>query len=157
MVQHGAKAFKEQQFKRELRLRQIAGATRASQGHEVGSSLQERRAARAARLSQAAEPSAGAKELLKAAAAPPPAAAPQLLFDPESTLNLTVLVAREMAMERLEREMAQRPEGGVKDAKGALAAFADRAIRCRSRGGCSTPRDGRAAFRRRRLQSRRAR
>ena len=78
MVQHGAKAFKEQQFKRELRLRQIAGATRASQGHEVGSSLQERRAARAARLSQAAEPSRRAAAASSTAASRSRSTAPRL-------------------------------------------------------------------------------
>ena len=109
---------KEEQFRRELRIRAIAGsnkrdaATRAAR--QTNLTLEQRRAAREAAdgahlggYGSKGRPASGAVR-----------AGPRMLFDADATLSITMQAARELAAEQVERK-ATRP--GAKAAQDVLA------------------------------------
>ena len=113
---------KEEQFRRELRIRAIAGsntrdaaARAARQTQAEGSiTLEQRRAAREA-ANDAHLAGYGSKRRPASNAVKE---GPHTLFDADATLNITMEAAREVAAEQVERK-ATRP--GVKAAQDVLA------------------------------------
>ena len=115
---------KEEQFRRELRIRAIAGsnkrdaASRAARQPKAQANvtLEQRRAAReAGDDAHLLGYGVGSKARLASGAV---REGPRMLFDADATLNITMQAARELAVERVERK-ASRP--GAKAAQEVLA------------------------------------